>query len=447
MRKVLLCAMLFALYPLPLFAQAPDTLWTKTYGGPGNDVGHSIKQTPDGGYIIAGYTETFGAGGRDVWLIKTDSIGDTVWTKTYGGTVNDWAEDVRFTSEGGYIIAANTNSFGLGQQIWLIKTDSAGDTTWTKIHGDYGNETCNAVQQTSDGGYIIAGNTPFVFNTTAPLLLKTNATGDTVWNTVLEWYGYGGSHIQSVIETYDSGFVVAGRYGTPWLGKFNANGDTLWNKHYTNGAGFLSSVEQMSDSGFIACGMYHWQDYCRLCIIRTDMDGDTLWTRLYDDSLFERSGNSGYWTNDNGYIITGGCGRLFWWESDLLFFKTDNNGDSLWTAAYGDSGYFDIGHEVIQTNDGGYAIIGQTELPGPEASEVWLLKFEPDIGVKENRSSVVNYKGISATIFTGPLLLPESKTCRVFDITGRVVAPDKLKPGIYFIEIDGRITQKVVKIR
>ena len=426
------------------YTQAPDTLWTKTYGSTGNDVGNSIRQTSDGGYIIAGSTESFGAGGQDVWLLKTDLNGDSVWAQTYGGADNDWAVDVQLTDDCGFMIAANTNSFGLGQQIWLIKTDSSGATTWTETYGDSRNETCYAVQQTSDGGFIIVGNTTGIFNGRVPLSLKINANGDTVWNTVIEWYPYGGSFIQSVIETFDSGFIVAGRCGL-WLAKLDANGDTLWNKHYQGST--LTSVKHTPDSGLIACGYSNLQDYYRLCIIRTDIEGDTLWTRLYDDSLFQRWGNSGYWTNDNGYVITGGCGRQMWSEGDLLFLKTDNNGDSLWSVAYGDSGCWDEGRDILQTNDGGYIIVGYTGSYGAGGLDVWIIKTEPDIGVEENRPYIVANKETTATVFSGPLQLPEGKKCKVFDIMGRLVEPHKIQPGIYFIEVDRAVTQKVVKVR
>lgn len=111
MKRFLSWTLLWILCPLLLIAQAPDTLWTKTYGGPGNDVGNSVKQTSDGGYIIAGYTDSYGVGGQDVWLLKTDINGDTLWTKTYGGSCNDRANSVQQTFDGGYIIAGE---FGTG---------------------------------------------------------------------------------------------------------------------------------------------------------------------------------------------------------------------------------------------------------------------------------------------------------------------------------------------
>ena len=137
-----------------------DTLWTKTFGGSDNDGGVSVQQTSDGGYIIAGYTNSFGAGSSDVWLIKTDSLGDTIWTKTFGGIDGDYGMWVQQTTEGGYIIAGYTSSFGAGDNdAWLIKINSSGDSLWTKTFGGISNDYCNSVWQTSEGGYILSGGT------------------------------------------------------------------------------------------------------------------------------------------------------------------------------------------------------------------------------------------------------------------------------------------------
>jgi len=157
-----------------------DTLWTRTYGGPLGDAGSSVRQTTDGGYVIGGSTSSFGAGSYDFYLIKTGVSGDTVWTRTYGGSGWDMGRAAQQTADGGYIIAGTTRSFGSGRRdVHLVKTNAEGDTLWTRTYGGSDEDECRCVRQTADGGYIVAGSSrSFGAGDDDVYLIKTNADPD-----------------------------------------------------------------------------------------------------------------------------------------------------------------------------------------------------------------------------------------------------------------------------
>ena len=156
-----------------------DTLWTRTYGGAGEDYAFSARQTADSGYVICGTTLSFGAGAADIWLIRTDANGDTLWTRTFGGDTADLGHSVAQTADHGFILCGQTASFGAGNyDAWLIKTDSTGETLWTRTFGGGSDDVGYSVQPTTDGGYIIAGATKSLGAGGADFyLVKTDANG------------------------------------------------------------------------------------------------------------------------------------------------------------------------------------------------------------------------------------------------------------------------------
>ena len=449
---------LYTLLPTLCIAQAPDTMWTKTYtcSGTSYDLGFSVQQTTDGGYIIVGETDSLGVDSMEIWLIKIDVDGDTMWTRTYGGVDDDYCRSVKQTTDGGYIIAGSTQSFIIGNiAAYIIKVNANGDTLWTKVLGGPNVDLLESVQQTTDGGYIFAGSTSsFGAGSRDVWLIKTDANGDTLWTKT-----YGGVDYDrggSVQQTIDGGYIVVGStssYGEPfgdvWLIKTDTIGDTLWTKTFGGPAlDFGSSVQQTSDSGYITTGFTesYGAGFRDVWLIKTDVNGDTLWTKTYGGIYLDR-GISVQQTSDGGYIVGGFTESFGPGDVAMYLIRTDTAGDTLWTATYGGD-ISDMGWMVQQTSDRGYIFVGSTNSFGSGECDIYLIKVAPDtFGIKETFITPVTKNYAGATIFTGPLIFPEGITYRVFDITGRVVLPAKIKPGIYFVEIDGVISHKVIKIK
>jgi hypothetical protein len=394
----------------------------------------SVQQTSDGGYIVAGSTTSFGAGDEDLYLVKTSATGETLWTRTYGGTAYDVASAVQQTTDGGYMVAGSARSFGGDSaDFYLVKTDAAGDTLWTRTYGGAHNEYAYSAQQTLDGGYVIAG-----YTTSASVsdfyVVKTDAAGSPVWTRT-----YGGISLeqcQSIQQTADSGYVMTGQtysFGNAvdvYLVKTNALGDTVWTRTY-GGSDYDwgYSVRQTSDGGYIVAGwtMSFGSGGRDVYLIKTGGAGETLWTRTYGWTGNEE-GRSVRQTPDGGYVVAGLTSSFGAGGKDAYLIKTDSAGDTIWTAAFGGAND-DDGVAVQQTSDGGYVIAGTTNSFGAESTDVYLVKTDPlgNVGVaeKSHKPQAIGRK-LAATVVRS---LPQGTVA--FDATGRRVL--NAKPGVYFL--------------
>jgi hypothetical protein len=236
--------------------------WNMTYGGTNYESAYALVQTADGGYALAGWTRSFGAGGDDFWLVRTDASGNMLWNKTYGGTNNDELRDLVQTVDGGYALAGNTVSFGAGDcDFWLVKTDASGNMLWNKTYGGTGYDWADALVQTSDGGYALAGNTvSFGAGYNDFWLVKTNSAGNALWNRT-----YGGTNFDladALVQTSDGGYALAGwttSFGAGsadfWLVKTDAAGNEQWNRTYGGTGGERPyALVQTNDGGYALAG-------------------------------------------------------------------------------------------------------------------------------------------------------------------------------------------------
>ncbi|MFQ5905426.1 MAG: hypothetical protein ACE5JA_02540, partial [bacterium] len=242
-----------------------DSLWSTHFAVPGSSYFRmeSVQQTSDGGYVIAGGFALAGSW-DDACLVKTDSLGNMLWSRTYGGTHGDRAFCVDRTLDGGYVLVGVTNSLGdsIGY-IYLVKTDSLGDTLWTRAYGDTLEDIGRSVQQTFDGGYIITGEANYSYFDGDVSLIKVDSLGDSLWSRTygdVEWES--GSSVQ---QTTDGGYIIVGTAnyrpvapfsGDVYLIKTDASGDSLWSKLYYRGGHIDegASVRQTFDGGYIITG-------------------------------------------------------------------------------------------------------------------------------------------------------------------------------------------------
>jgi hypothetical protein len=288
--------------------------WQKSFGGNGNDSGSSVQQTSDGGYIIVGGTSSIGAGGSDAYLIKTDPNGTMQWQKTFGGSGNEIGSSVQQTSDGGYIITYWISPFDpAGWDVYLIKTYPNGNSQWQKAFGGSSFDMGSSVQQTSDGGYVIVGLTySFGAGQSDIYLIKTDPYGSLQWHRT-----FGGSGVEwgnSVQQTSDGGYIIAGSTESSGTGSKDAyliktypNGDLQWQKTFgASGSDSYYSVQQTSDGGYIITGStnsFGAGDY-DVYLIKTDPNGSSQWQKSFGTSK-EDNGSSVQQTADGGYIIAG----------------------------------------------------------------------------------------------------------------------------------------------
>lgn len=340
-----------------------QTTFHKSYLNGSNFSGYKVFEKPDG-YVICGTGYIGSIFGYSPFMLKTDLNGDTLWVRTYTG-IDLWqtiAADQ--TSDGGYVIVGSTKNTGAGSEdIFLLKTDSAGNILWSKAYGGPDNDMGVSVQLTSDGGYMIAGTTdnfggvPF-----KTILIKTNSSGSVQWSETIDG-GYGNDYALNAIQTSDGNYAVFSKINFsstlryPTIIKIDTSGNLLWSKEYTGGNINFDYGCQTSDGGFIVTGSGTPGSWDYAACLKTDGSGNITWSRIYQftvsdagTSLKEIQGGycvGGYY---NAYPPAG--------SPKAFMMKIDTLGDPVWAKGYYHGNDYEAVHSIVPTVDDGFILTG-----------------------------------------------------------------------------------------
>ncbi len=473
-----------------LLAQAPDTLWTKKYGGTDWDFGRSIESVDSLNYVIAGYSHSFG-NGYELYLIKVDENGDTLWMRTLGGPNDEEAFDIKKVPTGDLVIAGWTSSYGSGlRDAYLVLTNENGDTIWTRTYGGAARDIAYGVYPTSDGGFIMVGATRSSGNGLSDLyLVKANAQGDSMWAKT-----FGGSEQDfgySVLETPDGGFIAVGftessgsGMGDMYIIRTDASGDSIWTRTFGGSADDRAlKIKPANDSGFIITGYSSsfGSGGTDVYMLKISNQGDSVWAFTYgglqDDCGYDIENAA-----NGGYIVCGITRSFGEGNEDVYLLRLSEQGDTNWTQTYGGSSD-DGAAAVIEMPDHGLLIAGKTYSFGTGGYDVWLIRTEPITGITEREDNLEwgNRKG-ELTAIPNPFFREiEIQLCgvseygsigepeiQIYNVSGRkvrdfILYPSSfilgvtwdgrdevgkvLPPGIYFLKADGKFVAKVVKVR
>ncbi|MBL4625585.1 MAG: T9SS type A sorting domain-containing protein [Flavobacteriales bacterium] len=407
-----------------LFSQV--TTFRHVYGGMGDDYGQDIELTSDGGYIITGATGSFGYGQSDVYLLKIDSAGAYQWSRSYGGSNVDWGYDAEITSDGGYVIAGYTNSFGAGgYDFYLVRTDSVGDTLWTKTYGGWNWEHCYSMDITSDDGFVMVGETySYGGGEKDVWIVKADEFGDTLWTKT-----FGGildDWAKGVEVTFDDDIIICGSSYTYSDGdsdglliKLDNLGATEWFINYggTGKQEFENITENNDTSGFACIGMSDPSlNNSKMNLVKFDSQGALIWDKLI-----------GLAQNTFGISIEKNGSAVY-----AMVATNSNASGNIQAAVIDTAGIWQIGNyssivgplqeqatDIIHVPGNGYAILGNTYSYGSGYSDVLLYKCNNGLATDTNifititDTSTVKYpipytgvdknnKGNSIKIFPNP---------------------------------------------
>ncbi|MHC1592681.1 MAG: CARDB domain-containing protein, partial [Methermicoccaceae archaeon] len=364
-------------------------MWSRTYGGNGSEWANDVKSVMDGdkmgtlgtmeseghGYILAGTIND--SGNYDGLLIRTDANGTQMWNRTFGGSNNEVLYSVAVLDDG-YILAGYTTSYGAGApDAWLIKTDENGTEEWNRTFGKVHSDGARAVYQTSDGGFILGG---WAYNSDYDVwLIKTDSAGNELWNSTFD--GSKSDYCYDMIPTTDGGYIMAGYTNmTPsqhdaWVVKTDCAGNELWNSTFgVSGKDSLVSICNALDGGYIAAGYTGSYDVGEdAWLIKINATGKEQWNRSFGGSG-DKAANAVLQFPDGGYLVAGG-GEFFGTSpGNAWLIKTDSQGGEQWNKTF--SGAADSNFFSLQPTVEGLMLAGYLTPYGAGNRDAWLVKLE-----------------------------------------------------------------------
>ncbi len=379
-----------AFLPSNVSAQLTDE-WKKTYGGPASDIARSHVFTEDGGVLAAGSTRSFGEGKlSNYFLVKTNKNGFTQWRKTFGGEYDDRAQEVIKTDDGGYAVAGSSESFqGRAQNdFYMIKLDEKGNQMWDAGFGGKYEERCYSVRQTSDGGYLMVGSSVTYGGRGEDFwAVKTNEEGEVIEEDENTWkraYGGDGDDIcRSVVKTDDGNYILAGytdSFGDPgqgaWIVKINEQGEEIWNR--TNGGIFddyVYDVTQTKDGGYVYVGSTtsYGKGEESFWMVKTNSTGHELWN-YSSDGGYEEIAYSVENTPEGEYIMAGYTTSYGKPGKNVWVVEIGTEGKEISKETFGGD-RDEVAHSITISDDGKISVAGYTSSFGAGEEDFWVIRI------------------------------------------------------------------------
>lgn len=414
--------LLLSLSYYPCFGQETIILeWARILGGYEDDFAESIQHTSDGGYIIAGFSTSDEVnvgdnyGGQDYWVVKLNAQGNLIWQKNLGGSSNEIAYSVRETMDGGYVVAGESISSDFdvsdnngGQDFWIVKLDEDGEIVWEKNYGGSEPDFAYCIQQTMDGGYIVAGESKSGnfdvgdnYGGSDYWVIRLNGSGNLIWEK--NFGGSGFDRAYDICETIDGGFIVSGASSSNdfdvtnplggqdiWVVKLTSGGVLDWERSFGSPMGESGyAIQQTSDGGYIVGG----DEF----LIKMDEGGDLEWETDLSPAEIRTLA-----IDANGILVAGeNDAPIQFGSKDYWIAKVDEEGNFLWEKFYGGVEDPDYAREMDITDDGGLVVAGYVEsddIPDfLDLVDYWILKFKqcPPENVLNNSISICDGESYS----------------------------------------------------